>query len=314
MHGNRGNDDSPARPARRAPPARRRLAVAALGVALALHAALFALDRLGGGRRLWGDEITYVRAAERLLATGRSDLDPLWPPLYPHALAALGASLPAAAAAQSLLLLAAALLLADLARRWYGGRAGDVAGFVAGWLLLADPQVAAFAHYLWPEVLHLVLFLAAVRTLAWVEERSSGGPGAGEGEDGAKAAPFAKVALGLAVASLALGLALQAKSLLLPFLPLLLLPVLRGQGARRAAARAALVLLVTAATSAPALVANHRAGYGWTLPDSSRFNLWVGLNDTSRRNLVGEIVGTEYERYRASAPAPPERNAILGGK
>src|SRR6185295_14799093 len=203
--------------------------------------------------------------------------------------------------------------LADLARRWYGGRAGDVAGFVAGWLLLADPQVAAFAHYLWPEVLHLVLFLAAVRTLAWVEERSSGGPGAGEGEDGAKAAPFAKVALGLAAASLALGLALQAKSLLLPFLPLLLLPVLRG-GARRAAVRIAVVLAVIAATSAPALVANHRAGYGWTLPDSSRFNLWVGLNDTSRRNLVGEIVGTEYERYRASAPALPERNAILGGK
>ena len=278
-----------------------RLAMALAGLAAALQAILFALEKGGAGRSLWGDEVLYLTAARRLLRGGASDLDPLWPPLYPHLLAALGASHLAAEIAQTLLLLATALLLADLARRAYGGEgsAADLAGALAGGLLLLDPQVAAFSHYLWPEVVHLFLFVAALWGLVRIHapERAIRTP-----------------LVGMALLGVAFGLALQAKSLLLPFVPLLFIPTLRRLGPRRGALCALVAAMALAATLTPTLAANVREGIGFRLADSSKFNLWVGLNDTSRRNLVGEIVGHKYDLYRKSAPTFPERNAILDGK
>lgn len=288
--------DRPRRPGIRALPAT--LGVAGALVALAVQLALIGLDRPAAPRPPFGDEITYLDAAHRLAATGESGLDPLWPPLYPRFLAALGAaagSLAAVRAVQLLLLLAAAGLLHALARRWTGS---PTAAALAAFLLLADPQVGAFAHYLWPEVLHLALFLAAV----WATAR-------GREKGGAPA-----YWLWAAGAGLALGLALLAKSLLAPFLPFLLAPWALGPERRRGLAAAGLAALVAFLTVLPAALANHRQGHGWWVGDSARFNLWVGLNDTSRRNLVGEIVGDEYARYRQSAPTLPERNRILAEK
>lgn len=290
----------------------RRVAVALGGLAAALQAILFALDRGGAGRQLWGDEVLYLTAARRLLRGEDSALDPLWPPLYPHLLAALGGSHLAAEIVQTLLLLATALLLADLARRSYagGGAAADLAGALAGGLLLADSQVAAFSHYLWPEIVHLFLFVAALWGLVFLSVRHS----AGTAGTGAGRPPL----LGMALLGGALGLALQFKSLLLPFVPILFVPLLLGVhrrfGLRRAALCASVAALALGAALVPALLANVREGIGFRLADSSRFNLWVGLNDASRRNLVGEIVGRKYDLYRKSAPTFPERNAILDRK
>ncbi|HEV7669799.1 MAG TPA: phospholipid carrier-dependent glycosyltransferase [Thermoanaerobaculia bacterium] len=284
------------------------------GLAAALQAVLFALERAGAGRRLWGDEVLYLTAARRVLGGGPSDLDPLWPPLYPHLLAALGASHLAAEISQTLLLVATALLLADLARRTYGaeGPAADLAGALAGGLLLLDPQVAAFSHYLWPEIVHLFLFVAAFWGMVRIGARFAA---AGEG---AGAPPIRPPWIGLALLGVAFGLALQAKSLLLPFVPILFIPlfvaIFRRFGPRRGALCALAAAAALAATLTPTLLANVREGIGFRLADSSKFNLWVGLNDTSRRNLVGEIVGHKYELYRNSAPTFPERNEILDRK
>src|SRR6185295_11448723 len=116
-----------------------RLAMAIAGLAAVLQALLFALERGGAGRLLWGDEVLYLTAARRVLRGGPSELDPLWPPLYPHLLAALGVSHLAVEIAQTLLLAATALLLGDLARRAYGGQgdghSGALVGVTAGGLL-----------------------------------------------------------------------------------------------------------------------------------------------------------------------------------
>lgn len=295
----------PERPWWRPFPGAVRLAGAA--VVLLVHLALVFLDRPAAPRPLFGDEITYRAAAGRLLAFGAADLDPLWPPLYPYFLAPLlalgGGGLFWVRAVQLALLGLSAFLLADLGKRWSGR---PEVGALAAFLLLADPQVAAFAHYLWPEILHLALFLGALRMLVQ----------AGEAE-GRPAWIWA------AGAGLVLGLALLTKTLLLPFLPLLLAPLAfsafstvsseRRQRPRGLLA-AGLALLIAVAVVTPAAWTNHQRGHGWVIADSSRFNLWVGLNDTSRRNLVGEIVGDEYERYQASAPTLPERNRILSAK
>ncbi len=293
-------------------------AAAVAALAAALQALLMALERSAGGRILWGDEIFYFSSARQLLQTGRSDLDPLWPPLYPHLLAALGGSRGAIAVVQILLLFAAAALLGDFARRAYGGGTGVLAGLLAGGLLLLDPQVAAFSHFLWPEILHLFLFVAVLWGLlllgdgpVWLAQATAGAAGAHTKEHHH---PNHLPWIAMALLGAACGIALQAKSLLLPFVPVLFWPVLRRLGPRRGVLCALIAAASLAVTLTPTLLANEREGIGFRLADSARFNLWVGLNDTSRRNLVGEIVGHEYDLYRRSAPTFAARNAILGDK
>lgn len=263
-------------------------AVAAF-IALLLHAALAVAGRFPSPRHLWGDEITYAEAARRISAGLPANLDLLWPPLYPRFLSWLGApgSLLGVTLVQALALLGASLLLRDLvSRSGAPGLPADLAGF----LLLADPSTAAFAHYLWPEVLHLFLFLFAT----WIVVARGGR------------------ALWLVLLGFVLGAALLLKSLLGPFLPLLLYPVVVSAKGWRRLANPALALVGVVAFTLPVRIANLRREGTFVVADSARFNLWVGLNDRSRRNLVDEIVGEEYGRWRASGASLAERNAATG--
>ncbi len=270
---------APERDVHRAGPPR--LPAALVAAALALQAVLFWLAAWPAARRPWGDEIMYLDLAQRWARGEGAALEPLWPPLYPQLLAAalrLGdAHLLGLRLLQVALLFVAALALCGLAERLLGSAA---AGRWAAALLLLDPQVAAFGHYYWPEALHLALFLGTLwllvlRPRAW---------------------------WAVALAGLLLGLALLTKSLLLPFLPLLLVPPCLELGWRRGLPRAALALGLALLVTAPTVTANVRRHGLWAVADSSRFNLWVGLNDRSRRNLVDEVVGDEYRRWRESAP------------
>ena len=264
---------------------------AAVVAAAALQALLFALDTPARPRALWGDEVMYADLAHRLAAGDDARIDPLWPPAYPRFLAGLlvlgGGSFVLARCVQVALLFASALLLRDLAARITGSA---VAGTVAGALLLLDPQVGAFAHFLWPELPHLFLFLFAAWILVARAERPAW----------------------LAVAGVVLGLALLTKSVLGPFLPVLLLPLVFRAG-RPGAGRAALVVLAAAVTVAPTVIDNARRGAP-LFADSSRFNLWVGLNDRSRKDMVDEVVGDEYQRYLRSGETAAARARVLDAR
>lgn len=260
---------------------------------LALLAGMVWLYWTPSAKLLWGDEATYLAAATRLLATGSAGLDLLWPPLYPCFLAGLlaigGESLVAVQIVQIGLLIVSALLLRGLTTSLTGSRP---AGLTAAFLLLADPTMAAFATYLWPEVLHVFLFLTVIWLLVHRSERP----------------------LWLGVAGFTLGLALLTKSLLGPFWPVLLVPLLVVRPRRRALGAAALVVAGAIAVVAPVVVANGLERGAWIVSDSSRFNLWVGLNDDSRRSFVRDIGGRELGTYLASAPDFRTRNRILGTK
>jgi hypothetical protein len=183
--------------------------------------------------------------------------------------------------AQGLLLLGAGLALRALVRR-AGGSA--LAGDVALALLLLDPQIAAFAHYLWPEVLHLALGLGATLLLT-----------------GATAWP------GLALAGAGFGLALLAKSLLGPFLPALL-----AVAFVRARWKGALALLagVTAVT-APVVASNGLRHGHWGIANSGPFNLWVGLTDLPGRGEIDSVVVPHGQAWLGWSHDPDERNALL---
>lgn len=260
---------------------------------LTVHAVLFWLHYVPFSRTLWGDELTYLADAARLLEGRETAGTLLWPPLYPRFVAGLlvvgRGSLVALQLAQTALLLATALVLRDLARRLLG------VGFVERWIacaLLAYPVLVAFAHYLWPEILHLALFVFALWILEARRER-----------------------LGwLALLGLVLGLALLTKNLLTPLLPLLLLLPGLGRPWRLGLPRVAIVLAVLLLTVAPTVLSNVERHGRWLISDSALFNVWVGLSDVSRRNFVDEVVGREFKTYVESADSPTERNRILAGK
>ena len=260
-----------------------------LVLALLLQVVLLFMELRPQPRALWGDEIMYADLAARWSRGEPATLDLLWPPLYPHLLAwarALDGGLVAMRLFQVACLFAAAFLWRDLARTFTGSAwTGDLCAT----LLLLDPQVASFTQFLWPEMLHLVLFAAVVWILV------------NRGDRG----PF------LVLAGALLGACLLCKSVLGPFLPVVLLPLAWEAGWRRGALRAATVAVACGLVVLPVMTSNARQQGAFVVADGARFNAWVGLNDRSRRNLVDEIVGLEYRRWQQSAPTFPERERLL---
>jgi 4-amino-4-deoxy-L-arabinose transferase-like glycosyltransferase len=266
--------------------------VAAIVAAMAVHVVLWWLYYHPQPKVLWGDEQRYLEAARGLLSGDpgwRPEL--LWPSLYVRFVAGLtavaGGSLVAVQLAQTALLVLAGVLVGDLGRRLSGS---TVAGFVAGWLCVAFPPLVAFAHYLWPELLHLFLWMAALWLLS---SDRSGGPW-------------------MVVAGLCLGLALLTKSLLTPFLPVVVVAVVVTGGGRarlwRAVGRAALVSVTAVLVVAPTVLSNWRAEGLPIIADSSAFNLWVGLNDRGRKAFSDEIVYRSYLAFSRSGSTFAERN------
>ncbi len=269
------------------------LVVTAVVVA-AVHAALWWLYWVPAPKALWGDENRYLEAAERLLA-GDPGWAPglLWPPLYPRflagSLALAGGHLAGVLVVQTLLLACCAAVLHDLVRRLSGSA---TAALAAAALTVGYPPLASFAHYLWPEVLHLLLFLVVL----WVLVARPGSTA------------------WAALAGLALGLALLCKSLLLPFVPILLGAAALGPGLRVdpvVAPRLVLVAAVAASTVAPTVVGNLRRDGVLTVADSSTFNLWVALNEVSHRPFSSDVAHHAYQEFVRSAPTFAERNRVL---
>lgn len=255
-----------------------------------VHAVLWWMDRHPVPRALWGDEKTYLASAIQLLAGDPGWWpEPLWPPLYPQFIAGLiwcGNSLAAVVAVQIFLLVVTAALIFDLVRRFTSSRP---AGVIAACCVLGYPPLAAFSHYLWPETLHLFLFVTLIWILAARAERWAWAAGAG----------------------VVLGLALLTKSLLLPFVPILVIASVWGARPFRAVATVLLVAGFSAATMAPTMVAYNRHSGTPAVGNSAVFNLWVGLNDVGRESFVNDIVWPEYQAWVASSDNPANRDRVL---
>ena len=259
-----------------------------------VHVGLWWLDHHPVPRTLWGDEKSYLTSAMKLLAGDPGWWpEPLWPPLYPQFLAGMmwlgKGSLTGVVLAQSLLLAATGALLGDLTRRLTGSRAAGVAVVV---LTLGYPPLVAFGHYLWPEILPLFLFSALLWLLAARGEKSGW----------------------CAIAGVVLGLALLSKSLLLPFVPLLLAVAFWGSRPGDAIRKVTVVLGLAAVTVAPTVVANARRTGTPMIANSAAFNIWVGLNDIGRESFRNDVVWPEYQRWMASADTHAARDRILREK
>lgn len=261
---------------------------------LVLHAIVFVLLHTPTSRVLRGDEVRYRAEAISIAAGVFPPPDFLWPPLQKWFLgsvyALFGDGWLPVAAIQTALFFASALLLRKLTLRLgLGANAADTA---LG-LFLLDPQIGSFAFFLWPEVVHLFLVLAALALLfSGRDDLSWRDVGGGA----------------------CLGLALLAKSVFGPLLPGFLLATtvrtgLPSGGGRllRAAGGAVGVALVVL----PVVFWNGvRHGY-WGTASGGVFNLWVGLNDPPGRIDYDSVVQRGLSIRQSSGRLPAEKDREL---
>ena len=266
--------------------------LASFGV-IALFGLLWWIEYQPQPRLLMGDEARYweVGTGRNVYDSfeGRSDL--LWPPLYAHFVGVTsfgGAARAGTQAVQGLLLFVVAFLCRSLWREWIGTIRG---GWILFFLILLYPVLPAFSMYLWPEVLHLALLLV----IGWLLAKKSQHFGL------------------LLLLGVTLGVALLTKSLLGPFVPFLMLPLMAYGSVRQRVRRVVLVLVACLMTVAPVIISNGQNEGVYIISDSSHYNLWIGLNDTSRRNFDGSIMAQEVARYKGLGNGFSEKNEALAG-
>ena len=236
-----------------------------------------------------GDEQFYLTRAEEILQGASWHTSSIWPPLQSIWMAALLGishhSILMFQLAQVGLLLATAWLLREWTRQFTGSAP---IGNLAATLLLLDPTLAAYTSYFWPEIPHLFLMVAGWWLLS---------------KENASARTFP-------LAGIVLGLALLSKSLLLYFLPVLLLIALRPTPGRQRLPRLGVFVLCLSLVLVPFQFMSWQREGLRKVADSSTFNLWVGLNDTSTKNRVVSIVAGEFRSYLESADTHAERERI----
>jgi len=268
---------------------RRRLGTAFALIFLAEQALLWWLYWGHGAKPLFGDEVLYYERA--LGVAGIGPMPPkiwLWPPLQHWFIALIiragSGSLLAVQLIQQVMLLGCAALLRALWRCCDGRvRAANMAAA----LFLLNPSTQAYAFYLWPEPLHLLLLLGALWLLTLSPRR-----------------------LAAAAAGAAIGVAVLAKSLLAGFWPAFALLFGRERW-RTVFASALMFVLGLGAVTLPVL------WYGWCetdaplIADSSGFNLLGGLTDRWRSDYIADSVAPLYGEYLALPGTPQQRNAAM---
>ncbi|MEO8459410.1 MAG: glycosyltransferase family 39 protein [Dokdonella sp.] len=246
-----------------------------------------------GAKTLIGDEQMYQTVAIDILGGGAWHANTIWPPLQSLFIAGIywifGPHLLAVQIGQSLMLLACALLVHAIWRRVSGN---ETAARIAAALFVLNPSTAAYAQWLWPEVLHLLLTLL-VLWLLLVCRPSKGGA---------------------FLAGLCTGLALLAKSLLSLFWPFLLYAFAQTRKPYLRIVAALLFVGGVALPTVPTMIDGWRQWGSATIADSSMYNLWVGLTDRWRSDYVEDMGGVTLPAFLASGTTPAQRNAVYGEK
>jgi len=270
--------------------------ISALGLLLNLGLLLFYY--FPAPKQLISDEDYYYTYALTVAAGQRTAFDLIRPPLYGELIGGLfsifGPHVIVVQAIQIGCWLTTGILFCCIVQLT---TASVPVSHIALGLYLASPELSAFAHYLWPETIHLFLWMLALWLLI-------SGPQSWRST---------------ALAGIALGLALLTKSLLLPFLSVIVLFVVVSSRPASSVIRrlvpAAVLLGTLFITVLPVMLYNLTTQGEFMIADSSALNLWVGLNDRSPADSSdNEIVGTELREYIASGPDHSTRNAIYAEK
>jgi 4-amino-4-deoxy-L-arabinose transferase-like glycosyltransferase len=158
--------------------------------------------------------------------------------------------------------------------------------------MILYPSWLAYSHYLWPEVIHVTLFVSVL----WINNY--------------KGYSYKW----LLFSGLLLGIAIQFKSLLILFIPFLYLSTFIKNGIKQSMGKVILSIVLAAVTMIPASMKAHEMTGGWMVSNSAMFNLWFGLNDDKRQNFSHDIGGNIYRAYIKSGKTFEQRNKVFKDK
>jgi len=244
-------------------------------------------------KNLLGDEHRYLNIGKSISEGGDWHSHPFWPPMQSIVIAVFiklfsNPILPLQLF-QYLLLLCSGFIVRNIT---YRETKNQTAAQIALAVMLLYPSWLAYSQYLWPEVIHVFLFVLII----WINNYK-----------------YHSIKWML-LSGMLLGLAILFKSLLILFIPFLYLPVIIRSQWKQFSIRIALSLLVTVAVLAPASYKAHQMTGGWMVSNSSMFNLNLGLHDHTRQHFTHKIAGAHYNQFHSTAKTFEERNKIVTQK
>jgi len=262
-------------------------------ISIVLECFLFYLYYFPEPKLFMGDEKRYFDAAVVIANGGDWHTHPLWPPMQSVLLAFFikffNQPLLALQIFQYGLLLLSGFIVRDMVWR---ETQHAFSSQVALAVMLLYPSWLAYSHYLWPEVVHVLLFVA----ILWINQYK-----------------YYSYRFLLFSGAL-LGLALLFKSLLVLFVPVLYWPVIVKLGIKKASITVGLSLVLAGVVMAPASIKAHQMTGSWMVSNSSMFNLWFGLKDKHRQNFTKDLGHETYLEYMNSAQGFVQRNKIIKEK
>lgn len=263
----------------------KRLIILAIVVYAILQILLATIYYHPESKGLAGDENHYLQKAQGVGEDSGWDL--LWPPLYPQFLRfglwLTNGHLIGVQILQAALLLALALFWGRVTAQI---TSDALAGALTTFLILTYPPLVAFTHYFWPEILHLFL-LSIVFYIVLFKDQSE---------------------RWAALLGLGLGLTLLSRSLLLGFVPCLLIFLARRGPVHQRVVRVGTAIICTSAVLLPIVVSHHREFGSAKISGSAAFNTWIGLNDQGKRSNEGTIVGRNLVIYKELPGTPDQKD------
>ena len=269
-----------------------------ISLSIIIELTLFYFYYLPETKIFFGDEQRYFNTGLSIAAGGDWHANPLWPPMQ-AVLIALFAKLfdnpllPLQIFQYGLLLFAG-FVIRDIVWRETSNRLSAQLSLA---IMILYPGWLAYSQYLWPEVIHVSLFVCII----WINSYKNNSY------------------KWMLLSGLLIGLAILFKSVLILFIPFLFLPLLLQVKSGHSPLKPVLMkiilsLLMALIVMTPASLKAHKMTGGWMVSNSSMFNLWFGLNDDKRQNFAHDIGGPLYGQYMKSADNYPQRNQTAKNK
>jgi len=246
----------------------------------------------------FGDEQRYFNTGFSIAAGGDWHANPLWPPMQSILIALFATLFDSPLLALQIfqygLLLFAGFVIRDIIWRETNNRRSAQLSLA---IMILYPGWLAYSQYLWPEVMHVTLFVSII----WINSYKNNSY------------------KWMLLSGLLIGLAILFKSLLILFIPFLFLPALLHIKADHSSLKSVLVkivfsLLMATIVITPASLKAHKMTGGWMVSNSSMFNLWFALNDDKRQNFAHDIGGALHAEYLKSADNHRQRSQIAKNK
>jgi len=257
---------------------------------------LFYLYYIPETKLLIGDEKRYFRYAKAVVSGDEWYFSPTWPHIIlSFFLKATKETLVAFQIYQYVLLVFSGFIVKNIVFRETRNINSSNLSLA---IMLLYPTWLAYSLFLWPEVVHVFLFISVIWIFNYKYDNN----------------------IWLFIGFSFIGLMLLFKGLIVLFIPVFLIPLYINLPVKQAILKIVVGVFVTILVISPVSIEAHKMSGSWMPSNSSMYNLWLGLRDYTRTLTIStqaikkKKMRGDYHKYLLSAETYQERNALLVDK